>query len=329
MEEDLVKRAGIPYESIPAAGVHGVGPRAMPGNLVRLGRGLSRARRILRRYQPQAVLFTGGYVAVPMALAARLWRPAGRRVRSLVYVPDIEPGWALKVLVRMADHVALTTPGSQDYLPQRTARSVTGYPLRQELLGWQRSEARQKLGLQDDLPVFLVMGGSRGAHSINQALFEALPALLPEMQVIHASGQLEWAEAQQKRQELPAGLAGRYHAYSYLHDEIGAALAAADLVLSRAGASTLGEYPYFGLPAILVPYPYAWRYQRVNADFLAQKEAAVVLADASLGTELISTVRSLVSDPARLQKMAQAMRSLAHPQAADKIAGLLMELARE
>jgi undecaprenyldiphospho-muramoylpentapeptide beta-N-acetylglucosaminyltransferase len=334
MEVDLVKRAGIPYDSIPAAGVHGVGPRALPGNVSQLMRGLTKSRHILQRCQPQAILFTGGYVAIPMALASKLTvqrltdQPASRR-RSLVYVPDIEPGWALKVLVRLADHVALTTTESQDYLPRGIRRSVTGYPLRQELLGWQKPKARGVLGLETNLPVFLVMGGSRGARSINQALFSALPELLKSMQIVHASGALDWPAVEQVRSSLPEHLAVRYHAYSYLHDEIGAALASADLVLSRAGASTLGEYPYFSLPAVLVPYPHAWRYQRVNADYLARKEAAIVIEDGELNERFFPTVQSLMADPGRLQKMSQAMHSLAHPDAARTIADILLELATE
>ena len=327
MEVDLVKQAGIPYEAIPAAGVHGVGVRTLPGNLMQLARGVTRSRQILQRFQPQALLFTGGYVAVPMAVATRLPGYLGRRAHSLVFVPDIEPGWALKMLVRMADHVALTTTGSQEYIPERRQRSVTGYPIRQELQGWQRPEALQKLGLRADLPVFLVMGGSRGARSINQALFSALTDLLPVMQIVHASGQLDWPAVEKARQALPENLAGRYHAYSYLHDEIGAALAAANLVLSRAGASVLGEYPYFGLPAILVPYPYAWRYQRVNADHLAAREAALVIEDDSLASKLVPVVRSLMAEPERLEKMRQNMHSLAQPDAAGSIASILMDLA--
>jgi UDP-N-acetylglucosamine--N-acetylmuramyl-(pentapeptide) pyrophosphoryl-undecaprenol N-acetylglucosamine transferase len=328
MEVDLVKRAGIPYQSIPAAGVHGVGVRALPGNLVQLARGLARSRRMLRRYQPQVLLFTGGYVAIPMALAARFTELKGRP-RSLVYVPDIEPGWALKALVRMADHVALTAPASQAYIPKRTPSTVTGYPLRQELIGWQRQDALRKLNLQSDLPVFLVVGGSRGARSINQALFAALTELLPSMQVVHASGQLDWPAAQQRRSTLPEYLIERYHPYPYLHEEIGAAFAAADLVLSRAGASTLGEYPYFGLPALLVPYPYAWRYQRVNADFLADQRAAQVIEDAELKRQLLPTVKSLMADTGRRKEMAQAMRSLAQPEASRRIAEILLGLSRE
>lgn len=325
MEVDLVKRAGIPYEAIPAAGVHGVGLRALPRNIKQLTLGVTRARNILQRFKPQALLFTGGYVAVPMAVAARM--PGSSGASCLVYVPDIEPGWALKLLVQVANHVALTTDDSQDYIPKRRQRSVTGYPIRQDLKGWQHLQAMQKLGLQSDLPVFLVMGGSRGARSINQALFDALPDLLPLMQIVHVSGHLDWPAVEETRSTLPENLAGRYHAYPYLHDEIGAALASADLVLSRAGASVLGEYPYFGLPAILVPYPYAWRYQHLNAKYLAAKSAALVLEDDMLASQLVPTVRSLMADPDRLKMMRQKMLSLAQPDAAASIARILVKLA--
>lgn len=325
MEVDLVKRAGIPYEAIPAAGVHGVGVGALPGNIRQLMRGVRRSQAILKRFQPQSILFTGGYVAVPMAIASRL--PGNSKARSLVYIPDIEPGWALQILVRTADHVALTTTSSQAYIPKNKKRTVTGYPVRQELKGWQRTQALQVLSLQEDLPVFLVMGGSRGARSINQALFAALIELLPDMQIVHASGQLDWSAVEAVRNTLPGDLAKRYHPYPYLHEEIGAALAAADLVLSRAGASVLGEYPYFGLPSILVPYPYAWRYQRVNADYLAGKSAALVVEDGDLAGQLVPTVHSLMNDPERLKAMRQNMRNLAQPDAAKLIAGILINMA--
>ncbi len=129
--------------------------------------------------------------------------------------------------------------------------------------------------MSDQLPILLVFGGSTGARSINRALLAVLPELLKEMQIIHVSGKLDWAEVEAARGQLSglsgeqADLAQRYRAYPYLHAEMGAALAAADLALSRAGASSLGEFPQAGLPAILVPYPYAWRYQKVNASYLA------------------------------------------------------------
>ena len=328
MEAELVQREAIPFEAIPAAGVHGVGFKSLPGNLLRLGRGLSKSRRILRQFQPDVLFFTGGYVAAPMALAARL-PGLKQRPRSLVYCPDIEPGWALQALLRMADHAALTVAESRAYLPARLPSTVTGYPLRQEVKRWERLAACRELGLELDLPVFLVMGGSKGARSINQALFAALPSLLESMQVVHITGQLTWPEAEQARQGLPLGLAPRYHAFPYLHAHMGAALAAAHLALSRAGASSLGEFPYFSLPAILVPYPHAWRYQRVNAEYLVQRGAAQMLLDGDLSARLLPVVQALMDNPSQRQVMAQAMQSLAQPQAAQNIAAVLRSLAAD
>ncbi len=323
MEADLVTRTGVPFTAIPAAGVHGVGMRALPGNLARLGRGFFTARRVLRSFRPDVLLFTGGYVAVPLAMAARLPLGGMPRPRSLVYIPDIEPGLALKALVRFADTIAVTCEPTRAYLPARKPVVVTGYPVRPDLRSWDRLAACQALGLEPGVPTLLVSGGSRGARSINRALLEALPNLLADMQVIHVSGQLDWPEVEKARQALPAHLSGRYHASSYLHEEMGAALAAADLAVSRAGASTLGEYPAAGLPAILVPYPYAWRYQKTNAQYLVDRGAAVLLKDADLGTGLLPLVQDLMSDAPRRAGMQQAMRSLARPEAAGSIAALL------
>jgi len=326
MEADLVKRSGTPFQAIPAAGVHGVGLRALPGNLAQLTRGYRQAKHILKRYQPDVLLFTGGYVAVPMALA-------GRKVPTLLYVPDIEPGLALKTLARFADCIALTAEASRTYFPRRRKVTVTGYPVRPEMKSWEPEAARQALGLAPDLPTLLVFGGSKGARSINQAVLGVLPDLLAEMQVIHISGWLDWPEVEARRSAISAiskpqaSLVKRYRAFPYLHERMGAALTAADLALSRAGASVLGEFPAFGLPAILVPYPHAWRYQRVNADYLARHGAAQVIEDAELGEQILPAVRDLMRDANRRQQMHIAMRSLARPSAAESIAHILHGLA--
>jgi UDP-N-acetylglucosamine--N-acetylmuramyl-(pentapeptide) pyrophosphoryl-undecaprenol N-acetylglucosamine transferase len=129
------------------------------------------------------------------------------------------------------------------------------------------------------------------------------------------------------RQRLEGTLGRRYHPYAYLHEEMGLALAAADLAVARAGASALGELPLFGLPAALVPYPHAWRYQRLNAQYLARSGAAVVLEDGALGAELLPTVRGLLGDPERLRGMSEAARRLSHPEAAPAIAAELERAA--
>jgi UDP-N-acetylglucosamine--N-acetylmuramyl-(pentapeptide) pyrophosphoryl-undecaprenol N-acetylglucosamine transferase len=205
---------------------------------------------------------------------------------------------------------------------------VTGYPVRAEFHWLERTQARATLGLRPDgdEPVLLVMGGSTGARGINQALSGVLEQVLELTQVVHVSGELDWPWVQERREALPEPLRGRYHAFPYLH-EMGAALAAADLTLCRAGASTLGELPFFGLPAVLTPYPHAWRYQRVNAEWLVERGAAVLVDEERLPRELVSTVRRLLSDRAALAEMSDRMRSLARTDAAVQLAGELLALA--
>jgi len=189
------------------------------------------------------------------------------------------------------------------------------------------SAARQILHLSSSLPVLLVVGGSTGARSINRAVLANLNTLLQHCQIVHLSGQFDWAEVKTAAAALPADLSARYHPFPYLHEEMAAALASADLVVSRAGASTLGEFPLFALPAVLVPYPHAWRYQRVNAEFLAQQGAAVVVADEQLKINLVSLVTDLLQSPDRLRKMSTAMGALARPDAGQRIADQVREVA--
>ena len=320
MEEQLVPRAGLRFEAIQAAGVHGVGLKALPGNVVQLAKGYRAARRIVRDFQPEAMLFTGGYVGVPVAMA-------GSGVPKVSYVPDLQPGLGLKVTTRLSQTVAVTSEASRmEYGNRRVV--VTGYPTRPELTPIAAEEARRKLGLDPDRSVLLAFGGSQGARSINEALWLALPGILGMAQVLHITGELDWPRVEDIQSELPERLQAAYHPRSYLHSEMGEALAAADLVVSRAGAATLGEYPLYGLPAILVPYPHAWRYQATNARYLAEQGGAVVLSDESLARDLLPAVRGLLQDPVRLLGMAEAMSGTATPDAAEAIANEVANAAR-
>ncbi len=320
MEAELVKRAGPPFRSVPAAGLHGVSLSALPRNAVQLTRGTFAARRILREFHPDVMFFTGGFVAGPLALAGRI----GRHLPTLLYVPDIEPGLALQWLARFADRIAVSADDSQKYFKKSVV--VTGYPLRADLKAWTRQSGRAALKLDEELPVLLVFGGSKGARAINQALMALLPDLLELAQVVHVTGQLDWEAVQTATARLASAQSSRYHVFPYLHEEMGAALAAADLAISRAGASSLGEFPLHGLPAVLVPYPHAWRYQKVNADYLAQRGAAIVLADEFLPQQLGRVVTDLLKNPSKRRAMQAAMSSLSRPEAADDIADQLMGL---
>jgi UDP-N-acetylglucosamine--N-acetylmuramyl-(pentapeptide) pyrophosphoryl-undecaprenol N-acetylglucosamine transferase len=321
MEEELVNRAGIPYRSIPAAGVHGIGMRALPGNIAKLTCGVFASRRILREFSPDVIFFTGGFVAAPMALA-------GRDIPTVLYVPDIEPGLSLKFISNFADVITVTAIDSKKYFAHPERVVVTGYPLRADLSSWSREMAAQHFELDSDKPTLLVTGGSKGARSINMAVLKNISKLLEIAQIIHITGALDWPDVEKAAQELPVEIRSRYHVMPYSH-EMGAALAAADLVVSRAGASALGEYPFFGLPAVLAPYPYAWRYQRINADYLADKNAAVILLDELLEDRLLPVLNDLLLNKYKLEAMRASMKRISHPNAANVIASQLAELAGE
>lgn len=325
MEQALVERAGLKTESIAAAGIRGKNPVAALGSLWRLGRGFWQSRQIIRTYRPDVLFVTGGYVCVPVTLAARR-----TGVPVVIYLPDIEPGLAIKFLARFANRVAVTTPETQKFFkPGLTV--VTGYPVRPELLAGAANEsgkvtARRQLGLNDELPVLLVFGGSRGARSINQAVAGQIEAYLKVCQVVHISGQLDIDRVLARRDDLPPELQARYHVHAYLHQEMVSALLAADLVISRAGAGVMGEYPAVGLPSILVPLPIAGGHQWLNADYLVRHGAAVSIDNAEMQQRLKDMAVNLITNPEKLQAMGKAGKKLAKPDAAAHLAQEILEV---
>ena len=321
MEANLVQRSGYRFTAIPSAGLHGVGVKALPGNSVRLVKGYLAARKVIREFKPDVLFLTGGYVSIPVAAA-------GRTIPSLLFMPDIEPGLAVKVIARFAARIAVPTADSCRFFSNASKVVVTGYPTRAELSQSDQPDVQQKFGLSSDKQVVMIFGGSQGAQTMNRALYPLLPDLLKRFQIIHLCGQNNWAENEAETKVLPADLAAAYHPFPYLHEQdLAAAFQAADLVVSRSGAAVLGEFPQFGLPAILVPYPFAWRYQYVNARYLEQHGAAIVLRNEEMKSSLCTILFDLFDHPERLHGMKAAMRSLATPQASMRLAGMLEDLA--
>lgn len=322
VEEDLVAKTDLPLETIPAGGVRGLAPWRIAINAFKLARGFQAARRIVREFAPDVLFVTGGYVCMPVALAASL-----QNVPILIYLPDLEPGLAIRSLARVATRMAVSFPEARRHF-SKTSSFVSGYPVREAFLKADKAAAREFFQLEKQTPTLTVFGGSRGARSINRAVSAVLETLLDTCQVIHVSGRLDAAEMSARQEGLSPTLKARYRLYDYL-DEMPLALAAADLVVARAGAATLGEFPALGLPAVLVPYPYAGAHQQVNADFLAAHGAAVTVANTDLPEKLLPTVISLLGDPERLARMARSAKELARPDAADRIAQEIVGLAQK
>jgi UDP-N-acetylglucosamine--N-acetylmuramyl-(pentapeptide) pyrophosphoryl-undecaprenol N-acetylglucosamine transferase len=333
VEEHLAWRAGLRFLGVPAGGIHGLPPWRVAWNLTKLARGWLAALLAGLRERPAALFATGGYASVPVALAAWMLR-----VPILVYLPDMEPGWAVRFIARLATRVAVTVEEAAVHFPPSVPPAcggderggkvlVTGYPVRAEFHSVDRAEARASMGLATGEPVLLVMGGSTGAQGINRPFCGMLEQVLELAQAVHVTGRIDWPWVQEQREALPEALKARYHIYDYVH-EMGKAFAAADLVICRAGASILGELPFFGLPAVLVPYPHAWQYQRVNADWLTERGGAIRLDEERLGEELLPTLQRLLGQHEARAAMAERMQALARPDAAARLAGELMALAR-
>ncbi len=318
IEKDLAERSGTSFMGIQSGPLRGKSPRVIARSAGHLTWGLGQAWRALRTFQPQALLTTGGYSSIPVALAGRI-----HRIPLVLYLPDIEPGWAIRLLAPLAQRIAVTSAASKTYLPNDKI-TETGYPVREEIWGREKAEARRRLGLKPELPAVLVLGGSRGARSINRAISENMEMLLQVCQVIHVCGTEDEHWLRERASCLDVTSADRYAVHPYLHAEFALALAAADLAVSRAGASVLGEYPAAGLPSILVPYPYAGSHQMKNAYFLSQTGAALIMRNGQMASLHIA-IKELLQNPKRLARMAREAKALSRPRAAQDIAAMLIE----
>ena len=322
MEQTLVAESGLGFSGccqVYAGPIHGVNPLRLLTSVLKLAVGSLQSFVKLLSIRPQVILLTGGWANLPAALAAWLLK-----IPIVLYLPDIEPGMTIKVLQRFASKIAITVNSSARYFPpEKTA--LTGYPLQENRLKATRGQAIEHFGLDPARKTLMVFGGSRGARSINSALGDSLAKLLDDgLQIIHITGELDWARAQRQAGDLRHH--PDYHAFAYLHDDMGLAFAAADLAVCRAGASVLAELPLFGLAAILVPYPYAWHYQKVNADYLSARGAGIRLNDEDLPSSLYDTIRLLIGDARRLAAMRAKSKAMANPDGARRLAALLVEI---
>jgi len=320
VDERVVPASGIPFRAISAGPLRVSSPLAFVANSARLAFGVGQSLRLLRSFRPDVVFATGGYASVPVGVAARLLRRP-----LVVFLPDVTPGLAVRLLSRLATRMATTSERALDHLP-RAKTTVVGYPVRPEFWSTERAAARRALGLPEDAKLLLVAAGSLGATRINDAVIAALPELLAAAHVMHVTGADDERRALDAHAALPHALRGRYTVRPYLQD-MASAMHAADLFVGRAGASTLGELPAAGLPAVLVPGEYEGWSQAPNAEYLQERGAAVMLRNTEL-ERLASTVRELLADDARLARMREAMRTLARPEAARDLARVVIDAAQ-
>ncbi len=290
---------------------------------LRLAGSIPQALLLLARWQPRAVFTTGGYVAIPVLLAARLLR-----VPSLLWEGNLVPGRSVRATAGLASAIAVSFEATGRALPGPCY--VTGTPTR-PLAGLDgaaaRAAARERLGIETSERVVLVFGGSQAVRRFDDAVDAALPALVRGATVIQVTGEAGYRAALRRREALPEDRRERYRPYAFLREEMADALAAADLVVGRAGSSTLAEVTALGLPMVVVPYPHAGGHQGANARTLGEAGAAIVIEDAAFDGDALLAAASVLDDPVRLAAMGAASRSLGRPGAADANAELLLALA--
>jgi len=319
-ERQMVEARGVGFDPVPSAAVRGRGPLRLVQSAWRIAVGVAVAIRQLRKFRPDVVFSTGGYASFPCSVAARILRRP-----LVVYLPDVTPGWAVRAEQRLATRLATTTEAALAHLPRRKT-TVTGYPVRAAFFVRTREQARAVHGIAPGERVLLVAGASQGARAINAAVFSALRSLVEVATVFHVTGAEEYDEAARCESQLGGELAKRYHPAAF-RDDLPDVMLAADLAVMRAGASTLGELTAAALPAILIPGTFAGGHQRPNAEWLARPGAAVILKERELGS-FAERVLELLADDARLATMRTAAESLARPDAADRIAAIVCEVAK-
>lgn len=291
---------------------------------LRLAVSVPQAAAILARERPDAIFTTGGYVAVPTLLAAS---PLG--IPVVLWEGNVVPGRAVRLIARLADVLAVSFAETAEALAGAGRPAyLTGTPIR-DVRAISRADGRARLGLPADEPVMLIFGGSQAVRRFNGAVAEALPLLVERGHVIHVTGGEGYAAALAGRDRLAADLRPRYRPQPFLRDEMLAALVSADLVVGRAGSSTLAEVTALGIPSVIVPYPHAAGHQSANARLLAAAGGARLVEDAAFDAAALVEAADLLADPAARARMSAAARALGRPGAADAVAELVLAVAEE
>jgi UDP-N-acetylglucosamine--N-acetylmuramyl-(pentapeptide) pyrophosphoryl-undecaprenol N-acetylglucosamine transferase len=323
-------RQGLEKKIVPQYGfelfftqVRGLSRKSYLSNLFwgfYLLRGLFQSLKILKEKRPHLVVGTGGYVSFPVVMLASLMH-----IPTIIQEQNSYPGISTRFLARFADRVCLSYPESTSYFPASSKFMVIGNPVREDIIGADRKKSLQEFSLDPDKKTLFVFGGSQGSHAINRALLNCLGLLDSDWQILWQTGEGDYAEVSRK---VGAGKI-KCMIHPFVQD-MKSAYAAADLVISRAGALTLAEITACGKPAILIPYPFAAAdHQRHNAQALKKAGAASVIPEKDLTPNRLSEeIYTLLSDQTRLTGMAAKSRKLGKPDANSHLVDEMEKLLR-
>jgi UDP-N-acetylglucosamine--N-acetylmuramyl-(pentapeptide) pyrophosphoryl-undecaprenol N-acetylglucosamine transferase len=330
LESKIVRSVGLKFRPIAAgkfrryngAGWRNFNPGTALRNLIdgfKVAKGIWQSAGLIREFKPDVIFCKGGYVSLPVGLAARLLR-----VKYVIHESDVDPGLTNRVLSGGASKIAVGFP-IQYYQEWPESKLVyTGNPVRAQVVGRHRLEGLAKFNLDESLPVVLIMGGSQGAKSINDAVVEALPNLLGFCQVVHIAGEREIERVRFEVSRLGLEHPERYKVFSFLLEDLGLAYAAADVVVSRAGANSIAELAALSKPTILVPAAHLHDQPR-NAQVIARKGAAKVIQGERLNaTALENVLKQILSSSDEQRLLAGAMREFGAPDAAKRLAEVIV-----
>jgi UDP-N-acetylglucosamine--N-acetylmuramyl-(pentapeptide) pyrophosphoryl-undecaprenol N-acetylglucosamine transferase len=329
IERPTMEGLGVPYTAIQTGKLRRYLSIQTPVDLlVRLPLGAFQALNAVRRFRPDVIFSTGGYVCVPTVVAGWLLR-----VPALTHEQTALVGLANRIAGRFARRIAVSYAQSARYFPPGKV-VLTGNPIRPSLLEGNAARGAARFGFDPAMPTVYVTGGAQGSHALNMAVEGALPDLLGVCQVIHQCGEgpngsgADLKSLQAASAALPPYLQERYRVQPFVGDEIADVYALASLVVGRAGAGTVNELANLGKPSILVPLPGA-KEQAANAHTLEAEGASITIVQEELTPRsLTATVTDLISQPEKQASMSQATHSLSTEGAADKIIAELMQLAK-
>lgn len=326
LESTLVPQAGLTFKAVEARGLPRKPSFKALATVFSAGWGTLESINILKGFKPDVVVGMGAYVSLPVVGAAVL-----RQIPTVIHEQNAVPGLVNRVLGKVATAIAVSYPDMSKYFPSGKKVEFTGNPVREEILQAKRSEAVKNFKIDKARKVLLVFGGSRGAKRINEAVVEAYDEwrAREDLQIVHATGNINYGSVKEAIEKIKSPKDTLlYNVYPYI-DNIGEAYAIADLLVCRSGATTVAEITAKGLPAILIPYPYATdNHQEKNGRQLEKLGAARVILDHDLNGRLLAeTVTSLISDEDELLRMSGASKQFGQPNAADVLAKLVLKVA--
>jgi UDP-N-acetylglucosamine--N-acetylmuramyl-(pentapeptide) pyrophosphoryl-undecaprenol N-acetylglucosamine transferase len=330
-DEKLIKKEGVLFKKVYAGKLRRYPSIFNITDFFKSIFGVVKAFGMVYSFMPDVVFGKGGYVSFPALLAARVFK-----IPVIIHESDSVPGRVNQWAGKFAKRIAISFAEAAEYFPndKKDKIALTGTPVRKTILGYTPDEGREVFGLEKDLPVVLVLGGSQGAQKLNETFLDVAGEVVKSMQIIHQCGSKNYNENKARLSVVMEEnlFENRYHLYPFLNNGLlRNAASVADLIVSRAGSSAIFEIALWGLPSILIPLENsAQDHQRQNAYNYARTGAACVIEQPNLTPHiLLSEIERLLEDKETLRKMKEAAKSFSKPNAARTIAQEIINLGLE